>query len=89
MVHNYMETLVSTALKNELAENPEKYTDVCQSPRCIAFIEAVALNHLKPFYVTGVAGTAFGEFKSKEYQHMSDVMVAIGKGIEELKRAPI
>ncbi len=86
MVQNYMETLVSKALKAELKDNAHKYMDVCQCPSCIAAIEVIALNRLKPFYVTTIAGEVYGEYQSKEAQSTSDVMVALGMGIEELKR---
>lgn len=76
-----METLVDEILREELAENPQKYVDVCQCPLCMARIEAVALNELPPKYVTGTTGKVFGEYESRESQRLSDIMVAIGKGI--------
>ncbi len=87
MVHNFMETLVDNALKSELTYKAEKYTDICQCPVCITYIKCVALNNLSPFYVTGKAGEIFGQYKSKELQVMSDVMVAIGHGIDALQKS--
>lgn len=84
MVHNYMETLVTNALNSEFRDNPEKYVDVCHCPSCVAIIKAQALNYLAPFYVTGTAGEVYGEYRSKDLQRLSDVMVALGKGIEVL-----
>lgn len=83
MVKNYMEILVHDTLQKELAENASKYTSLCQCPACLANAKAVALNSLKPFYVTCIAGTVYGEYHSKEYQNLSDVLVAVVQGIEE------
>lgn len=88
MVQNYMETLVTEMLSEELAANPHKYTDVCQCPVCLARIRAVALNNLDPFYVTTAAGEVFGEYASRENQNLSDIMASIGKGIAALAQNP-
>jgi len=47
------------------------------------------LNHLSPFYVTTVTGEIYGEYRHKEIQNLSDVMVAVAKGIEALRAAPV
>ena len=86
MVQNYMETLVTKALNKELTDHPEKYTDLCQCPSCLALVKATALHQLDPFYVTCVAGEVYGEYLSKENQSQSDVMVAIGRGIDTAVR---
>lgn len=83
-----METLVSQMLHNELKENPHKYLDVCQCPLCLARIQAVALNQLKPKYVTGTTGKVFGEYESRESQQLSDIMAAIGMGIAQISASP-
>lgn len=88
MVQNYMETLVREMLLEELAENPHKYTDVCQCPQCLVQIQVAALNHLPPFYVTGTTGEVFGEYQSRESQNLSDIMAAIGRGITEVTALP-
>lgn len=85
MISNYMETMVDNVLQGELRDNPQRYTDVCQCPACIARIKAVALNLLPPFYVTSVAGEVFGEYRHKELQHLSDVVVSVARGIEALR----
>lgn len=83
MVQNMMEQAVSDNLNKELAENAHKYTQLCQCPACIAVVQANALNHLKPIYVTGMAGQVFTEYRNKELQNYSDILVAIAKGVEE------
>lgn len=88
MIVNYMESMVDTVLKNEFTLSPEKYTDICRCDSCIAFIKATALNNLTPFYVTSVTGEIYGEYRHKEIQNLSDVMVAVAKGIEALRAAP-
>lgn len=85
MVQNYMESQVREGLTRELNENPHKYTDLCRCPSCMATIQAVALNNLPPFYVTGVAGEVYGEYRNKDLQNYSDILVAIARGIEEVR----
>lgn len=80
-----MQTLVDKVLADELAASPEKYVDICQCPYCLAAVKAAALNELKPFYVTTVAGEVFGEYRHKELQNLSDVLVAVAKGVEALR----
>ncbi len=86
MVQNYMETLVDNVLTDEFASHPEKYQAICKCSRCISIIKSAALNNLKPFYVTSLTGEVFGEFQYKAKQHMTDVLVAVGRGIDELMR---
>ena len=88
LVQNYMETLVDDMLREELAENPHKYANMCQCPLCIARIEATALNALPTKYVTGTTGKVFGEYESRGPQNTSDIMAAIGKGIAEVTAHP-
>lgn len=88
MVHNYMETLVKEMLMEEISANPHKYTNVCQCSHCLVQIQAVALNHLSPFYVTGTTGQVFGEYQSRESQNLSDIMAAIGHGFAHLANLP-
>lgn len=87
MVKNYMESLVDVAQQKELAEHPERYGSCCQCAACLAAARAVALNHLKPFYVTCIAGEVYGEYRSKELQNSSDVLMAVVKGLEEVGAA--
>lgn len=87
MVQNYMETLVNNVLSAELAENPEKYADICQCPACLADVKCVALNSLPPYYITTLAGEVYGEYESKDLQKLSDVLVAVAKGIEAVRAA--
>ena len=89
MVQNYMESLVAEALKTELVDHAAKYQSVCTCPQCLARIQAVALNHLDPFYVTCIAGEVYGEYRSREAEHMSQVMVALGKGFDDVARHPL
>lgn len=81
-----METLVREGLQKELNDNPHKYEDLCRCPSCMAAIQAVALNELPPFYVTGVAGEVYGEYRNKDLQNYSDILVAIAKGIEAVRQ---
>lgn len=92
MVVNYMESLVSEVLARELEENSHKYAhfkDLYQSPSCRAAVEAYALNELVPFYITGVKGEVYGEYRSKENQNYSDILVAVAKGIEAVMSGQI
>lgn len=82
MLKNYMEDLVDLWLPRVFRDNPEKYADVCKCPSCIAQIKREALNRVKPFYVTGKAGEVFGEYKLREMQYQTDLVVALGMAIE-------
>lgn len=84
MVKNYMEDQVAHILHDELTEHPEKYHNFCKCSACIAAVQAAALNHLKPFYITGITGEVFGEYRGKDMQNYSDVLVAVARGIEEV-----
>lgn len=83
MVQNYMEIVVSELLQTELNANAHKYDTLCLCPLCLASIQCTALNMLKPFYTTSITGNVYGEFQSRESQHTSDIMAAIGKGISQ------
>lgn len=80
-----MQDQVEKVLREELADHAEKYLGLCKCPACLAAVQAAALNHLKPFYVTGLAGEVFGQYQSKELQNYSDVLVAVTKGVEETR----
>lgn len=84
MVKNQVEAIVEKALFKELKENAQRYSGLCTCPSCLAAIQAASLNYLEPFYITCVAGQVFGEFRSQEIQHYSDIHVAISKGIEDV-----
>lgn len=86
MIYNYMETLVDQILLDEVQDNAHKYGGLCKCPSCLARIKTVALNNLPPFYVSSMAGKVFGEFESKEQKNRAEVLVAIGRGIEEVQR---
>lgn len=83
MVQNMMEQAVEENLNRELRDSPHKYTQFCQCPSCLAHARAKALNHLVPVYVTCVAGQVFTEFRNKDLQNYSDILVAVAKGVEE------
>lgn len=86
MIQNYMAVLVAQTLDRELKANPQKYSGLCLCPSCLVFMQAYALNQVPPFYVTCVAGEVFGEYRHKELQYQSDILVAVTKGIEAARR---
>lgn len=88
MIMNYMETMVDNALNNEFDQSPALYADICHCDSCIALVKATALNSLPPFYVTTLAGEVYGEYHHKETQNLSDVLVAVAKGVQALRAAP-
>lgn len=88
VISNYMETMVNKVLMEELRDHAANYTELCLCPSCIACAKATALNLLPPFYVTSAAGEVFGEYRHKELQHLSDVVVAMAKGLEALRSLP-
>lgn len=78
MVHNYMEDLVEEFLGQVL--DSEQYADICKCARCQDDIRAYALNHLKPFYITGTKGMVYGKYSVKDTQIRMDI-------VQELTRA--
>ncbi len=80
MVYNYMETLVDTCL-NEILKKGD-YKELCRCEQCTDDIKALALNNLKPFYITGERGRVFGEYTtSKDIQLKLDVYTELTKAV--------
>lgn len=81
MVKNYNEVLVDQYLKELLDEDP-KYKDVCRCEQCVDDMKAMALNRLKPFYVTGQRGEVYGEYRNQVLQNKTDLILEIVKAVE-------
>lgn len=75
MLHNYMEDLVETVL-TELLKKPE-YLSFCRCERCMDDVRAYALNHLPPFYGTGVKGEVYGKYSVIDVQKRMDLYKVI------------
>ncbi len=73
-------------LEAELSQHAHKYETLCQCPACKAAIQAAALNQIRPYYVTGVMGQVHHTFHNKVRQNVSDILVALGRGIDEVQR---
>lgn len=81
MIKNYMEDVVNQIL-NDLLEKDEQYKNVCRCEKCLDDIKAKALNNIKPFYVTGKTGEVFGEYKMREFQNTTNIVMEVTKAIE-------
>ena len=81
MVINYTEEIVKNYLANILRDDPN-YSNVCKCEQCIDDIMAMALNNLKPYYITTKKGEIFAEYSSLETQHQAEVISEVVKAIE-------
>ena len=85
MVYNYMESMVEAGLAEILRKGD--YSDLCRCDQCMDDIKAMALNHLKPFYITGERGRVFGEYTtSKDIQLKLDVYTEVTKAITKVMK---
>ncbi len=83
LVKNFMEELVDQILM-DLLENNEDYKHVCRCECCINDIKAIALNNIKPFYITGKKGEVYGEYYIREFQNNTNIIMEVVKAIERV-----
>ncbi len=84
---NYVEVIVDEVIM-DLVSNEEKTFFACTCEFCMDNIKAMALNRLKPFYVTCKVGEVFGNFQSKEVQNRVDVLAEIVRAKEIVAKNP-
>lgn len=85
MVVNYMEEIVENYLNNIL-KNDKTYEDTCKCTSCMDDMMAIALNNLKPYYITTKKGEVFAEYSSLETQHHAEVITEVVKAIDFVSR---
>ncbi len=86
MILNYMEEIVNRYLKRILA-SPD-YASICKCNCCEDDIMAMALNNLKPFYITTKRGEVFAEYFSYETQHQAEIIKEVIEAIEFVSLHP-
>lgn len=80
---NYMEDVVFKYLDSIIAS-----TDCCRCQRCRMDIAAYALNQLPSKYVVTRKGEVYSKLLELQQQFETDVIIAIVKAIEVVKKNP-
>lgn len=81
-LQNYMEILVEQYLMEILAPNTPRNLEMRHSPKMLAEVQVLVLNHIPPFYVTGKEGEVYGFSTAAVSQNKADIMIEITKAIE-------
>ena len=81
---NKMEVMV----KYSIEENFRLNRKICQCERCRMDVMALALNTLPPRYVVTDFGEVMTQFEVQSSQWRADVMVAVIKAMELVKKKP-
>ena len=79
-----MEIAIDDILPNML----RKYKDMCTCQRCIEDIKAIALNNLKPIYISTDKGNVYVKIHELEAQFMTDITKELTKAIEVVSKNP-
>jgi competence protein ComFB len=83
-VHNYMENAVDSLLKELL----DKYDDICKCEICINDIKAIALNNLKPHYISTKKGDLYTKVDEMNLQFDVDIYKELICAIEIVRKNP-
>lgn len=86
MVKNYIEVLVDEILKDSMKK--DKSFVVCNCEECLDNIKAIALNNIKPFYVTCKVGEVYGTYNNKVVQNRANIAVELSKAAEIVGKNP-
>lgn len=81
---NYMEILVDEILPGMLQDEME----ICKCSRCVLDIKAIALNRLAPKYIVSDIGEIYRRYDDVSKQLEIDVIEAIMRAIELVKKFP-
>ena len=82
-VTNCMEIYVKECL-DKLLENNKG----CKCEKCRNDMMAIALNNLKPYYVTTHLGEVISKIKNMEQQNEANVVVEVMKAINKVQKSP-
>ncbi|MGM0379371.1 MAG: late competence development ComFB family protein [Bacillota bacterium] len=83
-IHNFMEVAVEKLLPRVL----KSYPGVCTCDKCMTDIKAIALNNLKPKYVSTEKGELYSKVDGMSNQFEVDIEKEIVKAIEIVKENP-
>lgn len=81
---NKMEMAVQLVMEDILPAQP----DLCSCQRCRMDIIALTLNTLPPRYVVSFFGDIMTQFDLETFQWKADVMVAVIRAIEVVRKKP-
>lgn len=87
MVKNYTEVIVDEVMADLIRSEKDGFFS-CQCEDCLDCVRAIALNKLKPFYITCKVGEVFGKYKNMDYQQKSDVVVEVVRAKEIVALKP-
>lgn len=82
-VTNCMEIIVKECL-DKLLENSKG----CKCEKCKNDMMAIALNNLKPYYVTTQMGEIMTKIKNMEQQNEANIVVEVTKAIKKVHKSP-
>jgi len=82
-IKNYMEHIVFSQMKDIL-----KDLHVCTCDKCVYDIAAIALNELPSKYIVSERGELYSKVERLMQQFEVDVMAAITKAAELVKKSP-
>lgn len=82
-----MEAIVDEVLQDML-RHPDKYTFSCTCEACMDSIRAIALNKIKPFYVTTRKGEVYGTYCNGEVQNKVNVLSEILRAKKIVEESP-
>jgi len=79
---------METAVDNILPSILNQYDNTCKCDQCIEDIKALALNNLKPFYITTVEGYAYAKANSFDLQFKPDVVQQLILAMDVVTKNP-
>ena len=82
-VTNCMEITVKEYL-DRLLQNSEG----CKCEKCRNDMMAIALNNLKPYYVTTELGEVMTKLKNMEQQNETNIIIEVTKAINKVHKSP-
>lgn len=79
-IRNCAEKFVEEHLARVLAKNPS----VCQCQRCHDDMMALALNQIKPYYVSTEDGDMYTRLNLYSRDNDMDILLAVAKSVEQV-----
>lgn len=84
MIKNYMEEVVDILLPTFIST----HSDVCTCESCLEDMKAMALNHLKPYYVVTEKGLLYTKVSEMAPQFSADVIRELTKAMVNVANNP-
>ena len=80
---NVAETLVKDKTKELI-----KTMEMCQCQICYMDTCAIALNHIKPLYITTSKGRLLSTLSTANYGYQAELVAEVVKALEQVKKSP-